>query len=305
MDTIIESVPNISEGRNKKLIDIIANTIEKSGVNLLDVHFDWDHNRSVFTFTGKISETFNTIFNITEIIYDKIDLNNHSGVHPRSGAIDVIPFIPIKNISYKDLADLVNEFGYKFFEKFNIPVYFYGFNATKTNRIKMNKIRNLSFEKLKEILNNNNINEDLKPDIYKDKLIHEKLGVCFIGVRKPLLAFNVNYLNTNQNIEKKLNEIAKKIRESSNGIKNVQAKVFFLESKNLFQLSLNILDILNTDFYFIFNKIQQYSNEFNLKIASTEIVGLIPSKIVENIVNNYLINSNFELKKIIEFQVDQ
>ncbi|MCX7870913.1 MAG: glutamate formimidoyltransferase [bacterium] len=306
MDIIVESVPNISEGRNKELINTIANVIEKSGVNLLDIHFDWDHNRSVFTFIGQTDKIFNTIFNITEFIYDKIDLTKHKGVHPRSGAIDVIPFIPVKNISYQDLTVLVNEFGYKFFERFNIPVYFYGFNATKTNRIKMNKIRNLNFEKLKELLKNNNIDNDLKPDIYKDKLIHEKLGVCFIGVRKPLLAFNVNYLNTyqNENIEKKLNEIAKKIRESSNGIKNVQAKVFFLESKNLFQLSLNILDALNTDFYFIFNKIQEYSNKFNLKIANTEIVGLMPSKTVENIVNNYLINSNFGFKKIIEFQVE-
>jgi glutamate formiminotransferase len=296
MDIIIESVPNISEGRNLDLINSIVKTIKSSKVNLLDVHYDWDHNRSVFSFIGNVNKVFNAIFNITELIYDKIDLNKHVGVHPRSGAIDVIPFIPIKNIFYKELTNLVNEFGYKFFEKFNIPVYFYGFNASKENRYKMNKIRNLGFEKLKEMLLTKN-NLDIYPDIYKDKLIHERLGVSFIGVRKPLLAFNVNYKINDQNIKEKLNELAKKIRESNNGIKNVQAKVFYLQSQNLYQLSLNILDILNTDFYFIFETIKQYSKELNLEIENTEIVGLIPAKTVENILNNYLIKSNFEFKK--------
>jgi glutamate formiminotransferase len=145
------------------------------------------------------------------------------------------------------------------------------------------------------LLTKNNL--DIYPDIYKDKPIHERLGVSFIGVRKPLLAFNVNYKINDQNIKEKLNELAKKIRESNNGIKNVQAKVFYLQSKNLYQLSLNILDILNTDFYFIFETIKQYSKELNLEIENTEIVGLIPAKTVENILNNYLIKSNFEFKK--------
>ncbi|MGC8815613.1 MAG: glutamate formimidoyltransferase [bacterium] len=302
MDIIIESVPNISEGRDIYLINLIAKTIELSKVNLLDIHYDWDHNRSVFSFTGSIENVFNCIFNITEIIYDKIDLNKHVGVHPRSGAIDIIPFIPIKNISYKDLVKEVDEFGYKFFEKFRIPVYFYGFNSKVKDRFKMNKIRNLGFEKLKEILKTNEIDPFFKPDIYKDNFIHEKLGVSFIGVRKPLLAFNVNYKNNDKNLKEKLNNIAKKIRESSNGIKNVQAKVFYLQSKDLYQLSLNVLDILNTDFYFIFEKIKEYSIELNLKIESTEIVGLMPTKTIENILNNYLLNSNFNFKKVIEIE---
>mgnify|MGYP001774021875 CR=1 FL=1 len=304
MSDLIECIPNVSEGRNKDLIFEIANSIEKSGVNLLDIHYDWDHNRSVFTFVGNHQKVFKAIFNMTKTIYDKIDLNKHEGVHPRSGAIDVIPFVPIKNISYKELVNLVYNFSYEFFEKFNIPVYFYGFNAKKENRFKMNKIRNLGFEKLKEILNSNSILDNLKPDIYKSKLIHEKLGVVFIGVRKPLLAFNINYF-VNQNIDKELNEIAKAIRESSNGIKNVQAKVFFLKSKNLYQLSLNILDVLNTDFYYVFNKIKELSDKRDLKISNTEIVGLIPSKTVENIVNNFLMNSNFEFKKVIEIKENE
>lgn len=300
MDIVIESVPNISEGRNIHLINLIVKTIELSKVNLLDFHYDWDHNRSVFSFIGSIERVFDCIFNITEVIYDKVDLDKHVGVHPRSGAIDVIPFIPIKNISYKDLVNLVDEFGYKFFEKFNIPVYFYGFNSRSKDRFKMNRIRNLGFEKLKEILDK--ADPSLKPDIYKNNPIHERLGVSFIGVRKTLLAFNINYKNDSKDLKEKLTNIAKKIRESSNGIKNVQAKVFYLESRNLYQLSLNVLDILNTDFYFIFEKIKQYTVNYNLRIENTEIIGLIPTKTIEKILNNYLLNSNFNLKKVIEIE---
>ncbi len=304
---IIQTVPNICEGRNLKLINRIIKEVKSiKNVVLQDVHYDYDHNRSVFTVVGSISGVFESIFTITKNCFN-LDINVHQGVHPKAGIIDVIPFIPIKGISYDRLIKLVDKFAYKFFEKFKIPIYFYALSSKRPTTKVLSLIRNKGIEFIKRLTLND---KDYIPDIFKDYIYHPTMGVSFIGVRYPLIAFNFNLKINDQreNISKedfliKIKKIASKIRESNGGIKNLQALTFFLESKNIVQLSTNILEADKTNFLQIFEIILNKIKEEGLELDSTELVGCLPSKVIEQLVKKYLKIQNFSYSKIIDFKV--
>lgn len=294
---IIESVPNISEGRNLKLIQKITKELKKiKKLEIKDIHTDYDHNRSVFTLVGPPSSVFKSIFTITQNL-KTLDINKHTGVHPRTGIIDVIPFIPIKNISYQKLIPMVEKFAYQFFQKFKIPVYLYALSSKKPQTQKLSTIRNKGIEFIKKL----SLQEkELLPDIFKSEIFHPTLGVSFIGVRYPLIAFNFNFDPHYSNLEK-LKKIAKEIRETNGGIKGVQALAFFLPHSKKTQLSINILEAHKNDFISIFHQIQQKLIQNNLEIYETELVGCIPANIIENLTQNFFKLKQFSINKIIKF----
>lgn len=297
---LIESVPNISEGRNLRLINSIVGKIKSLDSYLLkDVHYDYDHNRSVFTILGKPSIVFESIHIITQSVIN-LDINNHVGVHPRTGIIDVIPFIPVKNISYQKLIRIVDKFAISFSRKYGIPVYLYYLSARKENTRILGKIRNKGIEFIKRLSLED---KDFIPDIFEDYIFHPTLGITFIGVRPPLIAFNFNLHTPDvENVLNKARKVASGIRESNGGIKNVQALAFFLPSKNTVQLSINVLEADKTDFFEIFQKIIQKLNENELILKETELVGCFPSKLIENIIKNIFKTNNFTIEKIVKFQ---
>jgi glutamate formiminotransferase len=299
---LVECIPNFSEGRRKDVIDEIVNSVKILGIEILDVHSDENHNRSVLTFVGVPHQVEEAILRMFETAISLIDLNKHSGTHPRIGAIDVVPLVPIRNYSVDEAIKLSRKIGKKIYEKFGVPVYFYELSAKREDRKDLPSIRNIGFEKLKE----NILYDDYRiPDIGERKL-HPTAGATVIGVREFLIAYNV-LLNTNDlEIAKK---IAKKLREKTGYFKGIRVIAMSLASKNKCQISINIYkpDIVDLDVLF-FN-LEYISKTYGVNVLNSEIVGLVPYNKVEGVFRNVLRISdnkeNFSIEKRIFDSVNE
>jgi glutamate formiminotransferase len=299
---LIECIPNFSEGRRKDVIDEIVNSVKILGIEILDVHSDENHNRSVLTFVGVPHQVEEAILRMFETAISLIDLNKHSGTHPRIGAIDVVPLVPIRNYSVDEAIKLSRKIGKKIYEKFGVPVYFYELSAKREDRKDLPSIRNIGFEKLKEDI----LYDDYRiPDIGERKL-HPTAGATVIGVREFLIAYNV-LLDTNDlEIAKK---IAKKLREKTGYFKGIRVIAMSLASKNKCQISINIYkpDIVDLDVLF-FN-LEYISKTYGVNVLNSEIVGLVPYNKVEGVFRNVLRISdnkeNFSIEKRIFDSVNE
>jgi len=219
MEKIIECVPNISEGKNREVIDQVIENLKKTNVKILDVSMDPDHNRSVITFVGNKESVIDGAFAVAESAVKLIDLRHHKGTHPRMGAVDVIPFIPIKNTSMEECIEISKIVGKKIGEELKIPVYLYAESATKEERKSLPNIRKGEFEGFFEKIKDPNWAPDFGPSE-----VHPTAGVVAVGAREFLIAYNI-YLGTKDvSVAEK---IAKSIRESSGGLRFIQAKGMF------------------------------------------------------------------------------
>ena len=299
---LVECIPNFSEGRRKDVIDEIVNSVKILGIEILDVHSDENHNRSVLTFVGVPHQVEEAILRMFETAISLIDLNKHSGTHPRIGAIDVVPLVPIRNYSVDEAIKLSRKIGKKIYEKFGVPVYFYELSAKREDRKDLPSIRNIGFEKLREDI----LYDDYRiPDIGERKL-HPTAGATVIGVREFLIAYNV-LLDTNDlEIAKK---IAKKLREKTGYFKGIRVIAMSLASKNKCQISINIYkpDIVDLDVLF-FN-LEYISKTYGVNVLNSEIVGLVPYNKVESVFRNVLRISdnkeNFSIEKRIFDSVNE
>lgn len=299
---LVECIPNFSEGRRKDVIDEIVNSVKILGIEILDVHSDENHNRSVLTFVGVPHQVEEAILRMFETAISLIDLNKHSGTHPRIGAIDVVPLVPIRNYSVYEAIKLSRKIGKKIYEKFGVPVYFYELSAKREDRRDLPSMRNIGFEKLREDI----LYDDYRiPDIGERKL-HPTAGATVIGVREFLIAYNV-LLDTNDlEIAKK---IAKKLREKTGYFKGIRVIAMSLASKNKCQISINIYkpDIVDLDVLF-FN-LEYISKTYGVNILNSEIVGLVPYNKVEGVFRNVLRISdnkeNFSIEKRIFDSVNE
>jgi glutamate formiminotransferase len=299
---LVECIPNFSEGRRKDVIDEIVNSVKILGIEILDVHSDENHNRSVLTFVGVPHQVEEAILRMFETAISLIDLNKHSGTHPRIGAIDVVPLVPIRNYSVDEAIKLSRKIGKKIYEKFGVPVYFYELSAKREDRRDLPSMRNIGFEKLREDI----LYDDYRiPDIGERKL-HPTAGATVIGVREFLIAYNV-LLDTNDlEIAKK---IAKKLREKTGYFKGIRVIAMSLASKNKCQISINIYkpDIVDLDVLF-FN-LEYISKTYGVNILNSEIVGLVPYNKVEGVFRNVLRISdnkeNFSIEKRIFDSVNE
>lgn len=266
---LVECVPNFSEGRDASVIEAILKAIETSGCKVLDWSMDPSHNRAVVTFVGSPEQVEQGAFNAAKTASELIDMEKHRGEHPRIGATDVIPFVPIHGITMDECVDIARRLGKRIGEELSIPVYLYAKAATQPNRVRLPDVRKGEYEGLKEAIKSD---PERKPDFGPAEL-HPKAGATAVGARPPLIAFNVN-LNTDD--VKVARTIARHIRESSGGLPAVQAKGVMLEELGLAQVTMNLLDYKTTPMHVVMTEIEKEASEKGIEIVNSEIIGLVP-----------------------------
>lgn len=266
---LIECVPNFSEGRDPAVIFAIERAIESvRDIALLSGDSDPDHNRSVFTFAGPPDAVAEAALRGISAAVGRIDLRRHTGVHPRIGAADVVPFVPLADATLEDCREIAHHTGRKVWESLGVPVYFYEAAASEPERVPLENVRRGGFESPR-----------LVPDIGGSAL-HPTAGACVIGARKLLIAYNINLNSTDIAIAR---AIARKIRASSGGLPSVKAMGVSLASRSLVQVSMNLTDFEVTSPRQVYDLVQQEAAEYGVSIESTEIVGMIPRAAVDEI----------------------
>ena len=290
---VIECVPNFSEGRDKKKIDrIVAALAAVDGVKLLDVCIDADHNRTVLTFIGALENIEKGAEAACKRAVDMIDMRQHRGVHPRIGAVDVVPFVPLKGAVMKDAVDAAHRFGHTFGKKNKIPVYFYGEAALEPRRRELPDLRKGGYEGLKVRLDDPLWVPDAGPSYF-----NPRGGATAVGAREPLIAFNINLATDDLQAAKK---IAHSIRQSSGGLHCVRAIGVPLKSRNVVQVSMNLTNYKVTPLRTVFDAVKEKAFSYGIQILESELVGLIPENALKGISAEYLQLSNFCAECIIE-----
>lgn len=289
---LVECIPNFSEGRNKATLSEIEKAIKDiNGVILLEHSADYDHNRSVYTFCGTIEGVKEAMFNAAKVAVERIDLTKHTGKHPRIGAVDVIPLVPLKEVSIEECVELSKQLGEMIYTRLQMPVYLYEYSAQRSSRKNLADIRKGQFEGLSEKMKE----EEWIPDF--GTAPHPTAGAVVIGARKPLIAFNMQLDTDNVDIA---TEIAKKIRESSGGLKNVKALGIMLETKNIAQVSVNLTDYRVSSLFDVFEGVKKEAFKYGVSVVSSELIGLSPARAFIDSAARYLKLENYSYSKIIE-----
>ncbi len=291
-EKIVECVPNFSEGRNGKVIEKIADAFRVDGVKLLDYSADVDHNRSVFTVVGEPTELAEAVINAVGVAKDNIDLTKQSGEHPRIGAADVVPFVPIKNVSVEETVELSRFVGQQIATRHGVPVYLYEKSATAANRVNLADIRKGQFEGLSEKMKA----EEWKPD-FGNPEPHPTAGATVVGCRPFLVAFNVNLDTPDVEIATK---IARRVRFINGGLRFVKALGVKLNSRNVAQVTMNLTDYTKTPVYAAFEAVRMEARRYGVNVIGTEIIGLIPQQALLDCVEYYLQIENFSSDKVLE-----
>jgi glutamate formiminotransferase / formiminotetrahydrofolate cyclodeaminase len=272
--SIVECIPNFSEGRRMEVVDAIVRSLQTGPeVHILDRHSDPDHNRTVITLAGSPESLELALMAAIAIAADRIDMARHTGAHPRIGATDVVPFVPLRGITYAECILLARRLGRRVGEELKIPVYFYGDAATTPARRNLPGLRKGEFEGLLRAIIQD---PTRKPDYGPNSL--SPAGAIAIGVRGPLIAFNI-FLDT-QRLEV-AREIATKIRESSGGLPAVQAMGMLVRGRA--QVSMNLTNYTRTSISAVFETVQREADRLCVSVASSEIVGLVPAAALQGI----------------------
>ncbi len=267
---IIECVPNFSEGRRKDVIDALTEAIKSvEGIRLLDVEFDPDHNRSVFTFIGEPQRVKEAALKAAELAVQKIDLTKHQGRHPRMGAVDVVPFVPLHGATIGECIELSKEFAEEFSKKCNVPVYLYAKSATRPERAELPNIREGEFEGLREKIGT----DPAKDPDYGPNKIHPTAGCTATGARNFLIAINFNLSTTDVKVAK---VCADAVRATTGGFVNVQGIGLELPDKNCAQVSLNLTHPKKTKIHQVLEVVKNEARRFGATVIETEIVGMVP-----------------------------
>lgn len=297
MASLVECIPNFSEGRNEEIINaLIKEAKSVGGVTLLDYSSDKSHNRSVFTLMGDVAGIEEVSFRLCKLASSLIDLNNHKGEHPRMGATDVIPFVPLKDVTMEECIAISQRVGKRIADELSIPVFLYEASATKESHQNLASIRKGEFEGMKEKMKD----DEWIPDFGK-RVPHKTAGVVAVGARSPLVAFNVNLSTSNVEIAK---EIARNIRGSGNGYKYCKAIGVLLEEKNLAQVSMNMVNYELTPLYRVFEAIRFEAKRYGVTIVSSELIGLTPARALLDAAEYYLQLEGVDFKKqIIEYRL--
>src|SRR5450432_3616931 len=291
MSTLVECVPNFSEGRDKSKVDAIVTAMKMDGVYLLDREMDADHNRCVITLAGEREAVQEAAIRGVGKAAELIDLNQHQGAHPRLGAADVVPFIPIEGVSIEDCVAMARHTGEQIWKRYQIPVYLYEAAAALPERQNLENIRRGQFEGIRDDIATNPAR---KPDFGEARL-HPTAGACVVGARKFLIAYNV-FLNTPDVAIAK--QIAKAVRFSSGGLRFVKGAGFLV--RGLAQVSMNLTDFEQTPIHRVFEFVKREAARYGVTPVSSEIVGLIPKKALEQAAEWFLQVENFDSSLILE-----
>jgi glutamate formiminotransferase/formiminotetrahydrofolate cyclodeaminase len=294
MNTLIECVPNFSEGRDNSKVDAIAAAITAvSGATILDREMDADHNRCVITFVAPLEAVVEAAFQGVKKAVELIDLNVHRGAHPRLGAADVVPFIPLEGVTLDDCVALARLAGERIWKELGVPIYLYEAAAQRPERKNLENIRRGQFEGVRDEIATS---PERLPDFGEARL-HPTAGACVVGARKFLIAYNVNLETPDVAIAK---QIAKKVRASSGGLPCVKGMGVELKARNLAQVSMNLTDFETTPVAVAFEAVKQEAAALGVGIAGSEIVGLIPKRALEDVAAAYLRVENFSPSMIVE-----
>ena len=289
--SLVECVPNFSEGRDVAKVEAIIAAMKIAGVYLLDKEMDADHNRCVITLVGDRDAIAEAAIRGVGKAAELIDLNKHNGAHPRIGAADVVPFIPIEGVSLEDCVAIARHVGAEIWKRHRVPVYLYEAAATRPERQNLENIRRGQFEGVRAEVATN---ADRRPD-FGEAALHTSAGATVVGARKPLIAYNV-YLNTSDvDIAKK---VAKAVRFSSGGLKYVKGMVVLV--RGLAQVSMNLTDFEQTPIARVFEFVKREAGRYGAMPVSSEIVGLIPKKALEEAAEWFLQAENFDSSLILE-----
>lgn len=268
--SIVECVPNFSEGRRPEVVDaIVAELASAPGVRVIDRSMDSGHNRAVVTFVGSDREVGEAAFRAIRAAARLIDLREHSGEHPRIGATDVVPFVPIADVTLERCVEIAHSLGERVARELAIPVYFYEAAALSPARKNLPDVRNIGFEKLSAAVASDPARA---PDRGPARL-HPSAGATVIGARRFLIAFNVNLETADVQVAK---DIAKKIREKDGGLPGIKAMGFFLDDLKCAQVSMNVCDFERTGLARVFDEIARLARERGVAIRESELVGLAP-----------------------------
>src|SRR5712691_11810410 len=294
MKRLIECVPNFSEGRDAAKVDAgVAAMSSVPGVYVLDREMDADHNRSVVTLAGEPDAVAEAALLGTGKAMELIDLTKHTGAHPRVGATDVLPFIPIDGLTIEDCVALARRVGREIWKRYRIPVFFYEAAAMRPERANLENVRRGQFEGLREELKKNH---DRVPDVGEPK-VHPTAGVTVVGARKFLIAYNVN-LNTSD--IQVANKIARAIRFSSGGLRYVKPMGVELKARNLAQVSINLTDFEQTPMHRVYEMVKREAERYGAMPVGSEIVGLVPKKAIEMAADFFLQLENFSPAQVFE-----
>lgn len=293
MNKIMECVPNFSEGRDLQKIDkIVAPFRGKQGVKLLDYSNDEDHNRLVVTVVGEPEPLRDAVLEAIGVAVELIDLNHHQGQHPRMGAVDVVPFIPIRNVTMEEAVALSKEVGKEVAKRYNLPVFLYEKSASAPHRENLAAVRKGEFEGMAEKIK--------QPEWHPDFGLaerHPTAGTVAIGARMPLVAYNINLNTPSLEIA---HDIAKKIRFIGGGLRYCKAMGVELKDRGITQVSINMTDYTRTALYRAFELVRVEVRRYGVSIVGSEIIGLVPMEALIDTASYYLGLENFSMEQVLE-----
>lgn len=296
MKKIMETVPNFSEGRdNAKIKEILGCFSGKRGVKLLDHHKDKDHNRLVVTVVGEPAPLKKAVLDAVGVAIKIIDLRKHKGEHPRMGAVDVIPFIPIRDVTMEDAVRLSRNTAKAIWENFHVPVFLYEESATQPQRKSLADIRRGQFEGMKVKIKT----PEWKPD-FGNTIVHTTAGVVAVGARRPLVAFNVNLDTDSMAIA---DAIARAVRHQNGGLRYCRAIAIDLRERGIVQVSMNMTDHTQTPLYRALEVVRMEAKRYGVNVIGSEIVGLVPAEAIVECASYYMGLEDFSSGQVLEMKL--
>jgi len=293
MGRLVECIPNFSEGRRPQVLEALASAVRNTpGVTLLDMESDKDHNRSVMTFIGEPEAVVRAVLAAASKAVELIDMEQHRGEHPRLGAVDVVPFVPVSGVSMEECVELARRVGRELWERLRLPVYFYEEAATSPSRRNLPEVRKGEYEGRKNDIKR----PEWRPDV-GEPAMHPTAGAVIVGARFPLIAFNVNLRTTELDIAKR---IAKKVREKDGGLPAVRALGFELKDRGMVQVSMNLVNYHKTGIAAAFEAVRAEADRANVAVAGSEIVGLVPLEALTDCASRFLSLENFKATQVLE-----
>lgn len=296
MHPLIQCVPNFSEGRNNDVIEEIVQPFKDTkGCVLLDYRADRDHNRLVVSLVGRPDPVQDALIQAARVAVARIDLEKHRGAHPRIGAVDVIPFVPLRNITLEACVTLAREFGGRYYRETGVPVYFYEAAALRPERRRLEVIRKGQFEALKTEV----ADPQRHPDVGEPSL-HPRAGATIIGARKFLIAFNANLGTDDINVARR---IAEAVRASSGGLCHVKGIGLALKERGLVQVSMNIVDYEKNPLYRVLELIRMEARRWGVPLVDTELYGMIPAAALMDSAAYYMQLAGFDARQVLELRL--
>jgi glutamate formiminotransferase len=297
MNRIVECVPNFSEGRDARLVERLVESVESvEGALVLGTHIDPDHNRSVVTFVAPPHSIVEAAVRVVARAAEKIDLSQHAGQHPRMGACDVLPFVPVRGVSVEECVALAHEAGRRIWDELSIPVYFYESAARRPERRNLADVRRGGFELLREQIATD---PERAPDVGEPR-VHPTAGACIVGVRPLLIAYNVTLNTRDLSIAKR---IARRVRGRDGGLPHLKALGFELESRGVVQVSMNLTSYEQTNLHQAFEAVRREAEAEGVEVIASEIVGLVPQAALSTAAAHFLRLENYSPDLVLENRI--